>query len=164
MSGEKGDIVQFKFKFQIPDVKLLYILSKKHDHLSFQIHSMLPIGKRQGNNIVNVEGRGAQSILVDLKKKFPDLSYSVLFKSPESVLLNIIMEDPWILDKIVETGIPLQYPIGIKDGVASIELITERNKIDLFLEELEHMEIDYTIKSIGRYQNFPLLTDIQKIY
>ena len=72
------------------------------------------------------------------------------------------MEDPWILDKIVETGIPLQYPIEIKNGVASIELITERNKIDMFLQELEHMEIDYTIKSIGRYQNFPLLTDIQK--
>lgn len=72
------------------------------------------------------------------------------------------MEDPWILDKIVETGIPLQCPIEIKNGVASIELITERSKIDMFLQELEHMEINYSIKSIGRYQNFPLLTDIQK--
>jgi hypothetical protein len=123
---------------------------------------MLPIGKRQGNNIVNIEGKGAQSILVDLKEIFPNITYSVLFESQGSILLNLIMKDPWILDNIIETGIPLQYPIEIKNGMASIELITERNKVDMFLQKLEQREIKYTIKSIGRYQNFPLLTNTQK--
>jgi hypothetical protein len=162
MAEEKEDIARIKFKFNIPENKLLSILSKKYPNFSFHILSMLPISKNQGNNIVNIEGKDVLSIISDLKKSFPNLAYTILFSSKLTLLINITMPEPFILENLVKIGIPLQYPVTISNGIANVSLVTERTKIDKFLTELEKISIDFSIKEIGNYRKTDILTAAQR--
>ncbi|MHA1728417.1 MAG: helix-turn-helix domain-containing protein [Promethearchaeota archaeon] len=162
MNPQIDDIVQIKFKLGIPSIKWMSVLSKKYTHITFSILSMLPLGNNLGNIIVSIEGIGVQDVILDLKRLFSELLYTVLFNSNQSVLLNANIKDPKILKKLVKIGIPVRYPIIIKGGIASIELIAERGKLDNFLNEMEDLSLDFSIKRLGPYNKTVLLTERQK--
>ena len=123
---------------------------------------MLPIADNRGANILKIEGIGISSVISELEGKFGNLSYSILYHSGGTLLLSIIMSEPFILENLVKIGIPMQYPVIISSGIASVSLVTERNKIDKFLSELEKISIDFSIKEIGFYRKKPVLTETQR--
>ena len=157
----KRDIVQVKFNITIPKTKWLAKINKKYPELTFNILSKFLLKNNIGNTLFQIRGPTIKNFLSDFKKISNSLTYQILFEGDDFVLLNIKTEDPLILTALMKTQLLLIYPLTIKNGIVEVKVIAERSKIDLFLSELEHKTINFSIRSIGYYHGTQLLTQKQ---
>jgi len=156
------DIVQVKFEIQVPSIKWLYRLNKKYSELSFNILSNYIINEKIGNTLFEIKGNSLAKFLKEFKNLIPPSSYRVLYQDDNLLLMNVKIEDPWIFNALVKTKLLLMYPLNIKEGKIHMSAVTERKKVDNFLEELEEKNIRFKIMKIGQYQHQKLLSDRQK--
>ncbi len=158
-----NDVVQVIFSFTIPDKRWLYLFSSKFTELDFGILSLLPLSKRRGNCLLQVKGINFSAFLHDFREYYKEDQYVILNEAPSSLLINVKMANPWFLQTIIDTDLILHYPIRIKSGAITIELIAERNKIDQMFTRFDKKNVNYTIIHIGHYSSSPILTPRQEI-
>jgi predicted DNA binding protein len=159
---EESDIVQARFKAKIPAGKWIARYSLKYSDMTFSVLSMLLLDDKTGNVVFQVEGTHVRDIVQDFKSSSPVNNYVILHESPGLLILNVNMNEPLILAAFVETSVPVKYPIVIKAGEATIELVAERLRIDSLLSAIERAGMLPAIHRIGRQAWQPLLTSRQR--
>ncbi|TFF88250.1 MAG: hypothetical protein EU548_09105 [Promethearchaeota archaeon] len=155
------DVVQIKLTIQIPKEKWLAKFNKKYSELSFQIMSKFLLDEKIGMTLFHIKGVKVKQFLKEFKESSENDSFQILFEGEQEAILNVKTIDPWILSALVNTELPLAYPINIKNSKLSLAILSNRQKIDSFLEKLENKAIQYTIQSVGYYRDIPLLTKKQ---
>jgi predicted DNA binding protein len=158
----KEDIVHVKFKITIPKFKWLAILNTRYSELSFNMLSKYLINNNTGITLFEIKGIHISEFLRDLKKNLNDTSFTILHKGHDFLLLNVKTKDPWILNALIKTELMLIYPLKVADGRIHISAVTNREKIDKFLEELEQKDIPFIISKIGQYNRGTILSNRQK--
>jgi predicted DNA binding protein len=148
------DIVQLKFSFPIPTKKWLARFSMKFDDLQINLLSMLLLSKKQGSGLFQIQG-GNKQHLDEFWQDFIEFSnsskYTLIFRDERTILVNILSSDPWVLHTLMDAQFILLFPILIRNGSISIELIAPRNKIDLIFNNPEWKKVNISIKQIGSY-------------
>lgn len=155
------DVVQTVIKIIIPKNKWLSIFNLKYPELRIKILSNVLIEESIGNVLFEMQGPEIKRFLIDLQDFVKNSQYQVLFESSDHLILNIKINDPWILNALIKTQMLIPYPIVVEEGSVLIETITLRVKIDEFLSELEKNKIRYIIKKIGYFKSSPMLTKKQ---
>ncbi len=159
----KEKIAFTRFKLEIPEGKILRRISKEYPDLSFNILSLLPIGKKTGSCSLQIKGKSLidyRKKLIQLIKSF-DLKAVILGNIPGYILLNLQIKDPWILEAIIKIELMIHYPLEIKNGFISFQLISDRKKIDNLFDEFDTKKLDYNLIEIGYYRPETLLTPNQ---
>jgi len=157
-----SDIVQVKFRIEIPKNKWLAEFNEKFPELSFNILSKYLLEENTGSTLLKIEGVSVKQFLEDLKNSLRASSYQILYNEMDFLILNVKTKDPWILRALIKTDLLLIYPIKVKKGKLIINAITSREKADKFLDDLNKKRIKFTIQSIGRYHREDLLTERQR--
>lgn len=158
----ENDIVQTSFSFKIPDKKWLYNFSCKFSSLQFYILSLLPLANNQGNCLMQIKGVRNSVFLDEFLEFYDSKQYALLHKSPNYLLLNVKMKNPWFLRAIIKSDLILHYPIRINNGDINIELIAERDKIDSLFTRFDDHLMTYSIGFIRHYTSTPVLTSKQE--
>ncbi|MHA1274604.1 MAG: helix-turn-helix domain-containing protein [Promethearchaeota archaeon] len=158
----KSDIVQVKFKIEIPKNKWLSRFTYSFPNLNFKILSKLLLDENTGLTLLQIIGSNIRKFLSELKTASDLVDYQILFQNENDILLSVKTKDPWILGALIKTQLLLIYPLIVKEGFLQINAIAERKKIDSFLSELENKNIDFQISSIGYYSDNALLTKRQE--
>ncbi|MHA1758022.1 MAG: helix-turn-helix domain-containing protein [Promethearchaeota archaeon] len=158
----KSDIVQVKFKIEIPKNKWLSRFTYSFPNLNFKILSKLLLDENTGLTLLQITGSNIRKFLSELKTVSDLVDYQILFQNENDILLSVKTKDPWILGALIKTQLLLIYPLIVKEGFLQINAIAERKKIDSFLSELENKNIDFQISSIGYYSDNALLTKRQE--
>ncbi len=156
------DIVQIKFKIEIPTNKWLAKFNKKFPELSFNILSKYVLDNDTGSTLLKIEGNSVKQFIEEIENDLNKSTYQILYNEGDFLILNVKTKDPWILKALIKTDLLLIYPIKVKYGKLNINAITMREKADVFLDDLEKKRIKFKIKSIGRYHRKDLLTKRQK--
>ncbi len=160
----EDDIVQLKFSFPIPSQKWLARFSLKFDDLQINLLSMLFLSKKQGSGLFQIQG-GNKQHLDEFWQDFIEFSdsskYTLIFRDERTILVNILSSDPWVLHTLMDAQFILLFPILIRNGSISIELIAPRNKIDLIFNNPDWQKVDISIKQIGSYCPDSLLSQRQ---
>ena len=157
----KRDIVQVRLNIEVPEEKWLAKVNTQFPELVFNIMSKFLIDENTGLTLFQIKGRSIE-FLLEFKAILKPETYQILHKGPEILIVNVKISDPWILNALVKTQLLVTYPISVKEGMLKINAITERSKVDFFLEELDKKEIDYVMERIGYYHQAPILTPRQK--
>ncbi len=159
---EENDIVQARFKTKLPAGKWITKYSLKYSDMTFSVLSMLLLGDKSGNVVFQIEGPRVRDLVEDFEANSPVNAYVLLHEAPGLLLLNVNMDEPLLLAAFVETSAPVKYPIMIRAGEATIELVSERPRIDSLLSAIERAGMMAEIHHIGRYAWQPLLTQRQR--
>ncbi|QEE17100.1 helix-turn-helix domain-containing protein [Promethearchaeum syntrophicum] len=155
------DTIQVKFTFPIPTDKWLANFSRSYPLLQFRLLSMLPISKNQGYCLLQIEGTNIKQFWENFVQFYEAKNYNLIFKDEKSIALNIVMEETWVLNMIVEAQAVLHFPIIIHDGIALFELIASRVKIEQMFNNSNWKKLEISIKQIGQYCANTILTPRQ---
>jgi predicted DNA binding protein len=153
-----SDIVQCRFDIEVPQTKWLYKLNKSYSHLDFNILSNYLINENIGNTLFEIKGFPLDKFIKEFKSIVPISSFLILHNGEDFLLLNVRIRDPWIINALVKTKLLLIYPLKVKNGKIIISVISEREKVNNFLENLEKSNINFHIIQIGQYQHRKVLT------
>ena len=134
------DIVQLNFSLAIPPEKWLAKYSFAYPQLQFNLLSMLLLSTNQGNTLLQVKGVNLDQFWDEFSKSSVNEKCKVIFQDKNSILLNMIMKDPWVLQTIFEAQLLLQFPITIHNGKISIKLIGSREKINYLLKFYRYLK------------------------
>ena len=145
------DTIQVKFTFPIPAEKWLAKFSRSYPSLQFKLLSMLPISKNQGYCLLQIEGTNINQFWEKFEQFYDSKNFHLIFKDEKSIALNIVIQEPWVLNMIVEAQAVLHFPIIIHDGIALFELIAPRVKIEQLFSHSNWKKLDISIKQIGQY-------------
>ncbi|QEE17149.1 helix-turn-helix domain-containing protein [Promethearchaeum syntrophicum] len=156
------EIVQLNFSILVPPKKWLSKFSLLFPQLQFNLMSMVPISKNQGNLLLQIKGLKLNQFWEKFTKTSEKINYNLIFQDKNSILMNILMGDPWILQTIFDAQLLLQFPFLLMNGKIFLQLVGSRKKIDeLFSSNAHWKEIDISIKKIRKYCPDSLLTPRQ---
>jgi hypothetical protein len=75
-------------------------------------------------------------------------SVSVVGTTPDEAVIQFETTEPLLLFSARESGVPLQPPITIRDGKATLELTTSRDRLAAMADQLEAMGMEYHVEWI----------------
>ncbi len=155
------DTIQVKFTFPIPAKKWLAKFSRSYPLLQFKLLSLLPFSENQGYCLLQIEGTNLNQFWEKFAPVCEVKKFKLIFKDQKSIVLNIVIEDTWVLNMIMDAKAVLHFPIIIHDGIALFELIAPRAKIDQMFNHSNWKKLEISIKQIGRYCTNPILSPRQ---
>jgi len=148
------EIVQVKFSFPIPPNKWIAQFSTSFAELRFEMVSMLLLSKTTGSGLFQVKGK--ESYLEKFWNEFSNFydhtQFTLIFQDQNSILVNILFDNPWVVHTLMEAQhFVIIFPILIRKGTVSMELIAPRNKIDLIFTNPDWKGVDISVKKIKQY-------------
>ncbi len=156
------DIVHTTFHFQIPEGKILSILSVTFPHLRFYLQSMLPLSKSMGSSLIQVQGSGLVQFATQLPQIMSNVAYTLLHDQLDSLLLHVQMDNPWFLLTIIKTNLILKFPLVVQNNRIYVDMVATRQKIDQLFAEFDLHAVPYIITRIGKFIASPLLSTRQE--
>jgi hypothetical protein len=155
------DIVQLKFSFPIPPNLWLTKFTLKYPLLYFNVLSALLLTENRANCLIQIKGVNIDNFWREFSDQYDKSKFQLVYNDANSVLINILIEDPWILQHIMTSQLLVRFPLTIINGKVSIELIATRKKIEGLFDNPKWKEINVTIKQIGQYCPDTLLSHKQ---
>jgi predicted DNA binding protein len=146
------DIVQVDINILIPRNKWLQKVNNQYPDLDVRILSNYVINDNRGILLLQISGLTIKKLADDLEVNNLIISKEILHLGDEIIIVNIKLDDPWILNTLKMLELFVSYPILVKNGRLYMKLIAERAKIDLFIANLEEHGIESVLRSIGNYK------------
>ncbi|MHA1520867.1 MAG: helix-turn-helix domain-containing protein [Promethearchaeota archaeon] len=143
-----------KSKLIITFPKQLWLsLTKKYTNLQFEIKAFIPVEQDPfvGNSLISITGSVPESFLQELDIHPSLISYSIMERTPNHMILNTVTKDHILLLTIVKNMILVDLPVSVSNGVAEFVISSTRSNIDQFIQDLESRGLSVEIKSIGNY-------------
>jgi len=154
-------MIKAKLEIELPKEKSLSELSIHFPNSTFYILSMLPTRENIGNILIKIVGNNLSQLLSKLKSHNNVLGHSIISKTPSSILINLKSRNPWLLDWAIKNEVLLEYPIQIKNGFATWEVLSSRDKLDSLFQKIKEKDLKINLKNIGKYKEKKNLTQRQ---
>ncbi len=147
-----GSSAKSKLLITFP-TQLWLSLTKKYTYLQFEIKAFIPVEQDPfvGNSLIVITGSVPESFLQELDNHPSIISYSIMERTPNQMILNTITKDHILLLTIVKNMILVDLPVPVSNGVAEFVVSSTRSNIDQFIRDLENQGLIVEIKSIGNY-------------
>ncbi|MHA1612953.1 MAG: helix-turn-helix domain-containing protein [Promethearchaeota archaeon] len=147
-----GSSAKSKLLITFPS-QLWLSLTKKYTNLQFEIKAFIPVEQDPfvGNSLIAITGSVPDSFLQELDYHPSLISYSVMERTPNQMIINTVTKDHVLLLAIVKNMILVDLPVPVSNGVAEFVISSTRSNIDQFIHDLESRELLVEIKSIGVY-------------
>ncbi len=156
-----GSIINVRVSFSIPSDKWLAIYSNKYPNLQFSLLSTLSLSEQQGNCLIQIKGEGLTKFWDDFSTFYDSKKYQLILQDSQTLLMNVIFRSPWVLWTLMEPQLIILFPIMIRKGILSIDLIAPSKKIDDVFKKPFWKSLGLNIKYLGKYCSCPKLTKHQ---
>jgi hypothetical protein len=131
----------------LPDALWIGAVSRRHPEVTFEVLAALPAGDR-GVGLVELSGESALSAVAAMEDADAVSDVSVVGTTPDEAVIQFETTEPLLLFSARESGVPLQPPVTIRDGTATLELTTSRDRLAAMADQLEAMGLDYRVEWI----------------
>jgi len=125
---------------------------------------MLLLSKNTGSGLFQIKGKKSNlgKFWDEFSQFYKVEKFTLIFQDQNSILVNILFDNPWVIQTLMEAQqFIIQYPILIRRGTVSIDLIAPRNKIDLIFTNPDWKAVDISVKKIKQYCPDSLLSPRQ---
>lgn len=142
----------------------VYEVSKKYPDTVFRVVSALP-GGDHGVGVVEVDGEGYEDALNDIPEHETVSDIEVLWKekNEKKSLVQVQTDKHLILQKASRSGVPMEMPFEIQDGVGEWSLRTSHDSLSKLGSVFDTMGMEYTIDYVRDVEDEgDLLTDKQR--
>lgn len=99
-----------------------------------------------------------------LTDEFPTPEYTVLHTDEHRLVVQVsLREVPDPYRPLFESGVPVQFPISVRDGRATVDLVTSQDGLSRLRAAFEAADTSYEIAAVSQSTERPgLLTDRQR--
>ena len=153
-----------KISAHIPGSMWVHEVSKKYPDTVFRVISALP-GGDHGVGVVEIEGKGYDEAIDDILEHGTVSEVEVLWKeeNEERSLVQVRTDEHLILQKASRSGVPVEMPFEIQDGVGEWRLRTSHESLSKLGSMFDRIGMDYTIEYVRDVEeDGDLLTDKQR--
>ena len=111
---------------------------------------------------MQIKGDNLEPFWNDFSTFYNSKKYQIIFqdfqKTPSTLLMNVIFDSPFILWSIMESQLIVLFPIEIRDGKLTIDIVAPRKVIDDLFKKPYWKKLDLSIKYFGKVSPTPVLT------
>lgn len=138
-------------------------ISTEYPDVEFRVLAALPT-EDTGVGLVELTGPNLDAVVGAMRDTDAVLTLDILGESADRVLVQFETSEPLLLFSVRESGVPLEPPIDIQDGRATVEVTASQDRLSQFGTQLEQFgmsfDVEYVQPSAESADN--LLTDSQR--
>lgn len=151
-----------RFRLDIPEGQWVGDVSRVFDAAEFTVRANVP-GEESGHALVSVDADELDAVL-DAMRGHPALADVVELQREEgSLTVQIETTQPTLLRAARRSGLPIEPPVVISEGNATIDVEGDHGRLSELVRQLEALDVGVDVVFIGRgpYED-TLLTDTQE--
>jgi predicted DNA binding protein len=143
------NLPEAKISAHIPETMWVHEVSTNYPETVFRVVSALP-GDEQGVGVVEVESGSYEEALEEIPRHETISGMDVLWKNDEEkkALVQIRTDRHLILQRASSSGVPIEMPFEIQDGVGEWELRASHESLSELGSTFDSMGMNYTIEYI----------------
>jgi hypothetical protein len=152
-----------KLTITLPEDAWIGALSRSNSAATFRVLAALPTDET-GVGLVELSGPELPALAEQMRDHEAVLSLDVLGASEDRIVVQFETSDPLLLLSVRESGLPLEPPVEINDGEATVEVTASRDRLSTFGQQLEQFGMRFDVDFIrGEMEETErLLTDRQR--
>ncbi|MEM4782492.1 MAG: helix-turn-helix domain-containing protein, partial [Halalkalicoccus sp.] len=140
-----------KLNVTLPEGMWLSRLSRENPSVRFRVLAALP-DDDTGVGLVELRGPDLGTVLEGMESTAAVTDLDPLSASEDRALVRFETTEPLLLFAVRESAIPLEPPVEIREGVATLEVTAPRDRLSELGEQLEafgmRFEVEYVTQSI----------------
>ncbi|GAB3663605.1 helix-turn-helix domain-containing protein [Halopiger thermotolerans] len=154
-------MAQATLTITMPDQIWIQQLSTEYPDATFRVLAGVP-GSDTGFALVRITGSEVPEIVDDMTNH-PQITELTLAQwSDNEATVHFETTAPLLLFSSQESGMPIELPVEISDGEATIEVTGSRDRLAELAEQLEHFGLQYRIENVReRLHESQLLSERQ---
>ena len=155
-------MTQARLSVTLPDGTWIEDVSTAHPDATFQVLAALP-GEDAGFGLVRIATPTPEPVVRSMRDHEALTAAEPLQWTDEQALVQFETTRPLILFSARESGVPIELPVEIRDGVAAIEVTASRDRLSALGEQLEAFGLDFEVEYVRqRVDSSKLLTERQQ--
>lgn len=154
-----------KITVTLPEGTWIGTVSETHSGVRFRVLSVLPGDGGTGVGLLELNNRTASlaAVVDDIAAHEGVTAVDILQEGPDRALLRFETDQPRILLAAQQSGVPLDFPITIRDGSAVLEMVTTHDSLSELGERFDAFGLEYTVDHIRQFvDSEDLLTERQR--
>ena len=137
-------------------------VSREHPEADFKVLAALP-GDGPGFALVWITAESVEEVLQSMRSHPSMTDMSVVQKTDHEATVQLETSAPDLLIAAKRSGLPIEMPVEIQDGEATIDVTGAHERLSAFGEHLEAIGLEFDVQFIQeRLQPSQLLTDTQR--
>ncbi|MDG5818884.1 helix-turn-helix domain-containing protein [Natronococcus sp. A-GB7] len=154
-------MAQATLTITLPEQVWIQQVSTAYPEATFRVLAAVP-GNESGFALVRLAGSGVPEMIDEIKAHPQVLEITVVQRSEREATIHFETTAPLLLFSSRESGIPIELPVEIRDGEATIEVTGSRERLAELAEQLEQFGLQYRIERVQeRLHQSQLLSERQ---
>jgi predicted DNA binding protein len=153
---------QARLRVDLPDGPWIADVSRQHPETRFEVLTALP-EEGQGFGLVRVQSNSIDSVLNAIRDHETIEEASLIQQTDRAATIQIVTTQPMILLAAKRAGIPIEMPVEIQDGTATVDVSAAHDRLSELGEQFSAMGLNFDIEYIQqRLDADQLLTERQQ--
>ncbi len=145
-------MAQARLLVQLPDGPWVSEVSREHPDARFQVLTATP-GDGAGFALVRITAPDVDAILDAMHAHETLAEVSVMASDEGMVTVQIEAGAPLLLIAAQQSGIPIEMPVEIENGVARIDVTGEHERVAEFGNQLRAMGLEFDVEYVQQRVN-----------
>ncbi|QKY15416.1 helix-turn-helix domain-containing protein [Halorubrum sp. CBA1229] len=153
---------QARLLVDLPDGPWIADVSREFPDTGFRVLAAVP-GESAGFALVRVTARDADAVLSAMEGHDALTAVSVMAREDGVVTARVETDAPLLLLAAKRSGLPIEMPLDIEDGVAEVEVTGEHERVAEMGRRLREVGLEFEVERVRQRVNpARLLTDRQR--
>ena len=153
---------QARLLVDLPDGPWIADVSREFPDAGFRVLTAVP-GESAGFALVRVSARDVDAVLSAMNSHDALASVSVMAREDGVATVRIETDAPLLLLAAKRSGLPIEMPLDIEDGVAEVEVTGEHERVAEMGRRLSDLGLEFEVERVRQRVNpARLLTDRQR--
>lgn len=153
---------QARLLVDLPDGPWIADVSREFPDAGFRVLAAVP-GESAGFALVRVTARDADAVLSAMEGHDALTAVSVMAREDGVVTARVETDAPLLLLAAKRSGLPIEMPLDIEDGVAEVEVTGEHERVAEMGRRLREVGLEFEVERVRQRVNpARLLTDRQR--
>jgi predicted DNA binding protein len=155
-------MAQATFSVTLPETVWIQQVSSTYPAMTFEVLAAVP-SSESGFALVRLTGADVSAALEDVQRHPQLVEVSVVQRSVDEATVHFESTMPLVLFSSRDAGVPIELPVTIREGIATIEVTGSRERLSAFAEQLSRFDLQYRIEALReRLHDDQLLSQRQR--
>jgi predicted DNA binding protein len=153
---------QARLRVDLPDGPWIADVSREYPDAVFEVLTALPEEGR-GLGLLRFQSESVAAVLDEIRTHETIEEVSIIQESEAAATIQIVTTQPMILLAAKRSGIPIEMPVEIQDGTATVDVSAAHDRLSELGKQFSTMGIDFQIEYIQqRLHPDQMLTERQQ--
>lgn len=136
---------QARLHVTLPDQVWVGDISARYPDVRFRVLAALPSEDETGVGLLELDGPDLPTVVGEIERDEGVSSLDLLDSTPNSALLQFTTSQPLLLLSMRDAGIPLELPIVIQGGTATVDVTAPHEQLSALKTQFEMLGVDFDV-------------------